>query len=142
MRHIATITWLTFHEAWRRWMVLIALLLGAAFVVLYGLGFTLVNDDLHRSMPFGDALFPRAYNFMLLAGLYVVHFLTVMLAVFASVDTVSGEINSHTIQTIVTKPIRRWQVLLGKWLGTAAMLVIYLSLLPIPPSALPSPIQK
>lgn len=129
MRHIATITWLTFHEAWRRWMVLIALLLGAAFVVLYGLGFTLVNDDLHRSMPFGNALFPRAYNFMLLAGLYVVHFLTVMLAVFASVDTVSGEINSHTIQTIVTKPIRRWQVLLGKWLGTAAMLVIYLSLL-------------
>ena len=129
MRHIATITWLTFHEAWRRWMVLIALLLGAAFVVLYGLGFTLVNDDLHRSIPFGNALFPRAYNFMLLAGLYVVHFLTVMLAVFASVDTVSGEINSHTIQTIVTKPIRRWQVLLGKWLGTAAMLVIYLSLL-------------
>jgi ABC-type transport system involved in multi-copper enzyme maturation permease subunit len=129
MRHIATITWLTFHEAWRRWMVLIAVLLGAAFVILYGLGFALVNDDLHRRFPLERALFPRAHNFMLLAGLYVIHFLTVMLAVFASVDTVSGEINSHTIQTIVTKPIRRWQVLLGKWLGPAAMLVIYLSLL-------------
>jgi ABC-type transport system involved in multi-copper enzyme maturation permease subunit len=129
MRHIATITWLTFHEAWRRWMVLIAVLLGAAFVILYGLGFALGNDDVHRRVPLERALSPRAHNFMLLAGLYVIHFLTVMLAVFASVDTVSGEINSHTIQTIVTKPIRRWQVLLGKWLGTAAMLVIYLSLL-------------
>jgi ABC-2 type transport system permease protein len=129
MRYIATITWLTFHEAWRRWMVLIAVLLGAAFVILYGIGFALVNDDLHRRFPLERALFPQAHNFMLLAGLYVIHFLTVMLAVFASVDTVSGEINSHTIQTIVTKPVRRWQVLLGKWLGIAAMLAVYLSLL-------------
>jgi ABC-type transport system involved in multi-copper enzyme maturation permease subunit len=69
------------------------------------------------------------YNLLMIAGLYVVHFLTVMLAIFASVDTVSGEITSHTIQTIVTKPVRRWQVLLGKWLGYAGMLLLYLALL-------------
>src|SRR5438105_1694759 len=90
INNIATITWLTFHEARRRRMVLAALAM---------------------------------------AGLYVVHFLTVMLAIFASVDTVAGEIASHTIQTLVTKPVRRWEVLLGKWLGYAAMLVLYLSLL-------------
>ena len=66
---------------------------------------------------------------LLLAGLYVVHSLAVMLAIFASVDTISGEIASHTIQALVTKPVRRWQVLLGKWLGYAAMLVVYLLLL-------------
>jgi ABC-type transport system involved in multi-copper enzyme maturation permease subunit len=129
MSHIITITWLTFHEAWRRWMVLIAVLLGAAFVILYGVGFALVSDDLHKNYSLASAMFTQAYNFMLLAGLYVVHFLTVMLAVFASVDSVTGEINSHTIQTVVTKPVRRWQVLLGKWLGYAAMLVVYLTLL-------------
>jgi Cu-processing system permease protein len=29
----------------------------------------------------------------------------------------------------VTKPVRRWQVLLGKWLGYAAMISLYLGLL-------------
>jgi Cu-processing system permease protein len=41
--------------------------------------------------------------------------------VLSSVDTISGEIASHSIQSIVTKPIARWEVLLGKWLGYALM---------------------
>jgi ABC-type transport system involved in multi-copper enzyme maturation permease subunit len=128
MSHIWTITRLTFHEAWRRWMVLIALLLGALFVLFYSIGFKLIADDINASgVP--DPFATRGYNFLVLAGLYVVHFLTVMLSIFASVDAVAGEITSHTIQTIVTKPVRRWQVLLGKWLGYAAMLVVYLTLL-------------
>ena len=45
MSYIWTITRLTFQEAWRRWMVLIALLLGALFVFFYGLGFKLIYDD-------------------------------------------------------------------------------------------------
>ncbi len=128
MKHILTITLLTFHEARRRRMVIIALVLGAAFVVLYLSGFALINRELQREgeremgLRFG-------YNLLLMAGFYVVHFLTVMLAIFSSVDTISGEIASHTIQTIVTKPLRRWHVVLGKWLGHAAMLMLYLALL-------------
>ncbi len=56
-------------------------------------------------------------NFFVLAALYGVAFLTVMLAVLTSVDTIAGEIASGTIQTIVTKPLRRWEVVIGKWLG-------------------------
>src|SRR5207248_8333570 len=56
--------------------------------------------SLHDALPI---LRPQAYNFLLLAGLYVVHGLTVMLAIFASVDGISGEISSHTIQSIVTR---------------------------------------
>jgi Cu-processing system permease protein len=33
------------------------------------------------------------------------------------------------IQTLVTKPVRRWEIVLGKWLGCAAMLMVYLLLL-------------
>src|SRR5262249_26249455 len=115
MRHIATITWLTFHEAWRRWMVVIALALGALFLLIYTIGFALIDRNLPASMSVLQRNFN--YNALLMAGLYVTHFLTVMLTIFASVDTISGEIASHTIQTIVTKPVRRWQVILGKWLG-------------------------
>src|SRR5262245_12003241 len=126
MNTISTITWLTFHEARRRKMVLAALGMGGIFLVLFNIGFGLIT----RSMNQANALQLRInYSLLLMAGLYVVHFLTVMLAIFASVDTVAGEIASHTIQAIVTKPVRRWQVLIGKWLGYAAMLVLYLGLL-------------
>jgi ABC-type transport system involved in multi-copper enzyme maturation permease subunit len=125
---ILTITRLTFHEAWRRRMVLIALLLGTVFIVLYSIGFALISAEMRREgMP--AIIRPAAYNFFLMAGLYVVHFLGVMLAIFASADAISGEIASHTIQTIIAKPVRRWQVLFGKWLGNAAMVLVFLLIL-------------
>jgi ABC-type transport system involved in multi-copper enzyme maturation permease subunit len=109
-------------------MVIIALLLGAVYILLYSIGFGFISREIRREGTPASVL-PLVYNMLLLTGLYVVHFLAVMLAIFASVDTVSGEIASHTIQTIITKPVQRWQVLFGKWLGTAAMLLIYLLLL-------------
>lgn len=128
MNTILTIARLTFHEAWRRRMVVIALVLGAGFILLFSLGFGLVSSEMrNEGMP--AIIRPAAYSFFLMAGLYGVHFLGVMLAIFASVDAISGEIASHTIQTIIAKPVRRWQVLFGKWLGSAAMLLIYLLLL-------------
>jgi Cu-processing system permease protein len=128
MNTIRTITWLTFHEARRRKMVLAALILGGLFLLLYAVGLWLIARSL-RDEGTGAVEMRFSYNLLLMAGLYVVHFLTVMLAIFASVDTVSGEIASHTIQAIVTKPLRRWQVILGKWLGYATMLVLYLGML-------------
>src|SRR5690348_16189911 len=129
MNHVLTLARLTFHEAWRRWMVIVALLLGLIFVLLYAFGFSMLINDVRGERGVSSLLLPTAYNFLVLAGLYVVHGLTVMLTIFASVDAVSGEITSHTIQTIVTKPVPCWKVLLGKYLGYAAMLLIYLGLL-------------
>lgn len=128
MNKIATIAWLTFREAWRRRMVLAALGLGALFLLLFLVGFTAINNELLRHQT-SEVQLRFNYNLLLMAGFYVIHFLTVMLAIFASVDTISGEIASHTVQAIVTKPVRRWQVLIGKWLGYAAMIMLYLGLL-------------
>src|SRR4029450_6795822 len=108
MKNVATITWLTFHEAWRRRMVLLALVLGVLFVLVFSVGFWLITSNLNPRESEIQRRF--TYSLLLSAGLYVTHFLTVMLAIFASVDTISGEIASHTIQAIVTKPVRRWHV--------------------------------
>ena len=150
MNTILTIARLTFHEAWRRRMVLLALVLGATFILLYSVGFGLILRELRAEEP-PDMVVRLLHMNLLLSGLYVVHFLAVMLAIFASVDTISGEIASHTIQTLISKPVRRWEVLVGKWLGCAAMLALYLVLLGsgvlgstylqsgyIPPNALPA----
>jgi len=128
MNAIKTITWLTFHEARRRKMVLAALVMGGLFLLLYGLGVGLIDRNL-KDHPISAIQLRFNYSILLVAGLYVVHFLTVMLAIFASVDTIAGEIATHTIQTLVTKPVRRWQIVLGKWLGYAAMLLLYLGML-------------
>lgn len=128
MNTILTIARLTFHEAWRRRMVLLALALGATFILLYSVGFSLILREVRAEQT--PELVVRLLNMnLLMAGLYVVHFLAVMLAILSSVDIIAGEIASHTIQTLLTKPVRRWEVLLGKWLGSAAMLALYLLLL-------------
>lgn len=127
MNNVVTLTWLTFHEARRRRMVLAALVLGVAFVLLYVTGFLfIVSQATDISGVNGGTAEEIGLQFLTIAGLYVVHFLTIMLAIFASVDTISGEITSHTIQAIATKPVRRWEIVLGKWIGYSIMLVPYL----------------
>jgi Cu-processing system permease protein len=66
---------------------------------------------------------------LLLAGLYAVTFLSIAMGALLAADTLAGEINSGTIQTIVTKPIRRSDVVLGKWLGFALLLALYFLLI-------------
>lgn len=130
MSAVMTLAWLTFHEARRRSVVLAALILGAVFLLLFGVGFaSVVNSNAARSTTTGSLVTPVLYIFLTVAGLYVVHFLAIMLAIVATVDAVSGEISSHTIQTLVTKPLARWQIIAGKWLGYVVMLALYSGLL-------------
>ena len=60
---------------------------------------------------------------------FAMPFLALILTVLTSVDTLSGEIASGTIQTLVSKPIRRWELVLGKWVGFAGMMSLYLLLM-------------
>lgn len=121
---------LTFKEAVRRKIVLGALLLGLVFLGVYGAGLYFTNQDIMRAArPPSTMVRNQAYNFLLMSGLYVVNFLLVAMAVLTSIDTVAGEIASGTIHAVAAKPIRRWEILLGKWLGFAAMLTLYLLLM-------------
>jgi Cu-processing system permease protein len=125
-----TIARLTFREAGRRKILLAALLLGLVYLAIYGVGFYYVNQETTRSQ-IGPGLLElnQIRNFLFMAGLYVVNFLTVMMAVLTSVDTLSGEIASGTVHTLVSKPVQRWEIVLGKWLGFAGMLTLYLLLM-------------
>lgn len=125
-----TIAKLTFREAARRKILLAALLLGVLFLTIYGLGYHFIIQDVTKS--FGEErrfMINQVSNFLLMAGMYVVNMLTAMMTVLTSVDTLSGEIQSGAIQTVVAKPVRRWEIVAGKWLGFAAMLTLYLLLM-------------
>lgn len=121
---------LTFHEAARRKILWLAFLLGLAFLVLYGFGFNAIQTNVERTnSDRAPIMLSEVRNFLVVAGFYVVNFLSVMMTVLTSVDTLSGEISSGTIQTILAKPVRRWEILIGKWLGFAGMVTLYLLLM-------------
>lgn len=121
---------LTFREAGRRKVLLGALLLSILFLTVYGTGVAFIHRDLVRYGQHSQRVVSvPIYNFLAQSGLYVVNFLTLALAVLTAVDTISGEIDTGTIHTLASKPLRRWEILLGKWLGYALMLTLYLLLM-------------
>jgi len=125
-------TWLmaevTFREAARRKILWTALLAGFAFLALFSTGMHYQVKDLSRgSVP--PVIRYQISSAMLQVGFYAVDLLAVIMTILTSVDTLSGEIASGTIQAIATKPISRWQVLIGKWLGFAGMVTAYVALM-------------
>ncbi len=128
-RPIGVISLLTFQEALRRKILWAALGLGVAFLILYGIGLYYIHREVRIDMGTNTAVIREMLNFMMMAGLYVVNFLVVMMTVLTSVDTLSGEIASGTMQTVVSKPLSRYQVVVGKWLGFAVMLILYVLLM-------------
>lgn len=120
---------LTFKETQRRRILWIGLLMGGAFLLLFGLGFHFIYLEFASEPDMMDDA-NVAFTFLTLAGLYVTNFLIIILSVLISVSAISGEVDTHTIDTLITKPIRRWEVVLGKWLGYAFMILCGVLLLP------------
>jgi ABC-type transport system involved in multi-copper enzyme maturation permease subunit len=125
---IPTIARLTIRETQRRRILWIGALMGVAFLVVFGLGFHFVYLDISQAMTPDE--FRAPFLFMSLAGLYATNFLVIMMSVLISVATISGEIESHTIESLLTKPIDRWQLIVGKWLGYALIVFVYVLFLP------------
>ena len=129
MREIGIFFTATLLEALRKRILLAALLLGAGFLLVFGIGFSFVFRETSADPSFPMAHRALLYTYLTLAGLYATHFLVSMTAAFLPVDTISGEITSGVAQTVVSKPIRRSSVVLGKWLAYCVVLAGYLALL-------------
>ncbi len=136
MSAISTIARLTFREAIRRRIMLAGLVLGLAFVIIFSIGTHFIFGQIARNtaanMPSqlaANILISESTNVFLMMGLYAATFLSIAMAALLGADTLAGEITSGTIQTIATKPIRRADVVLGKWLGFAELLGLYVLLL-------------
>ncbi|MGQ9903046.1 MAG: ABC transporter permease subunit [Anaerolineae bacterium] len=123
MMGILTVAHLTLHEVKGRKVALAALILGAAFLVVFGVGFYFAHRDIITPARAQQSL---GLSFLVMAGLYAANFLMVMMAVLMPVDTLAGDIRSGVIQTLVTKPLPRASIVLGKWLAFWVVLALYL----------------
>lgn len=123
MGAIITIAFTTVREAARRKLVLLAALVGTAFLLLYGLAFHLATGNPRNVVNAASRVIEhQAEAMFLLLGLYAANMLVATIAILASIDTLSGDISSGAMQTLLSKPLARWQLLLGKWLGFAGLL--------------------
>jgi Cu-processing system permease protein len=124
---ILTIAQLTWIEARRRRIVLAAVLCGLAFLILFGLIVYFNADKAVGALP---SLQRRVVlQTLTIVGLYAINFLVVALSVMLPVDTLSGEIDSGVIQTLASKPVRRSEIVIGKWLVFWLMIAGYIVLM-------------
>ena len=125
MRSILAIAHLTLYETRRRRIVMAAIICAAAFLAVYTAGLFFVHREQVRvSTPFVQQQLVMAL--LSVAGLYAVNFLSILFAVLLPVDTLSGEIDSGVMHTIASKPVRRADIVLGKWLGHAVIVIGYM----------------
>jgi Cu-processing system permease protein len=110
----------TFREATRKRILWMALAAGLGFLLLFAIALHFQAEEFNR-VHLAPLIRRQALNTMLMMGLYAIDLMVVVMTVLTSVDTLSGEIASGTVQAMATKPMRRWELLAGKWLGFAGM---------------------
>jgi Cu-processing system permease protein len=141
-RQVLTLAAFTWKEGLRRRMVVVGLILTLAFVVLYGLGGYFAfsyqtNLGIDQAPAAAGALLPAGTDLaslmrqiaayvMLSLGTFMASILTVTMLVFSASGMVSGDAENGTLQTIVTRPLARYQLLLGRYLGFASIFLAYL----------------
>jgi ABC-type transport system involved in multi-copper enzyme maturation permease subunit len=121
MNPTLTIAALTIKESVRRRLLLAFLAISVFIVVLSAWGFdrlshshSITSGENHVAVPDALILFMFMFSFVL----------ALSASAIAS-PAISSEIESGVLMTIVARPIRRVEILLGKWLGLAALLAGY-----------------
>ena len=62
-------------------------------------------------------------------GLAAMQFFSMLIAVMMSLLLISREVDNRTVFNILSKPVRRWQFILGKYLGLVAIVAVNLLLI-------------
>jgi len=115
VRPILSIAQTTIGEAIRRRVLLIILLIGVLFLVVApGLGVLSARSEttVLRGMMLG-----------------IIQLTSAVIAIVLTVYMIPNEIERRTIYTILSKPVQRWQFLVGKYLGAVGALLVMMALM-------------
>jgi Cu-processing system permease protein len=110
MNRVLAIALNTFREAVRN-KILYSLLFFAVLIILSALA--IGNLTLHEEV--------RTVRDV---GLFGIDLFGVIIAIFVGVNLLYKELDLKTVYTILPKPLRRWEFVLGKWLGMLLTLAV------------------
>lgn len=127
-----TIAKLSFKETLYKKIFLIAVLMTLAFLAFFGVASHYASKDLTENFNFagmdvGQTLLQKTFMTVqiLSIGLFFANFITMLLTILSTVGSVSSEIESHQIDTILARPIKRRDVILGKFIGLGGLMMVY-----------------
>jgi ABC-type transport system involved in multi-copper enzyme maturation permease subunit len=104
----------------------LTLVLTAIFLALYGTALKFSYKSLHME----DALIRAAISEQLLSmGIYAMGFIISFLSIFSSIGAISSEIENGTYDAILSKPINRYEIVLGRFVGILLVLLPYVTFL-------------
>src|SRR5436853_4686737 len=132
------ITRFTLQEALRRKLFLAVIILSAllliAFIILLSIAINLLQSNNSGAGNGGGGL--SSQLFLLSGGIFfdilmiwLVYLLSSLLTIVLTANMISGEIEAGTFAVIVPKPISRAEIVIGKWLGYALIIIFYTALM-------------
>lgn len=121
MNAVLILAGLTLKEALRRRVFLAALLVAGLFVMFAFLPITirpnlLVGFDMDKARDNTGKLWAWM-------GCGTIKFFSSVLAVTLAAGAISAEVEKGVLSTVVPKPLSRWSIYMGKWLGLMALLL-------------------
>lgn len=127
-RHAATvIVRHAFQEAVRRRVLVVVLVLTAAFLVLYAVGANFAFDDDAEFTAGGLSVRDQAITGSTLLGLamFATLFLGAVLATFLTMGVVRGDAETGMLQPLVARPSNRSTILLARIAGASVISAVY-----------------
>ena len=128
MTVVLTIAGYGFREAVRRKVFTVVVLLTAVFLALFYLANHFVFTRLSTITPPTDVHVDTrtfAGAFLLGLAMFATLFLGVVLAVFLTLGVISGDAERGLLQPLVVRPVGRSTLLLSRFLGAAAVCIVY-----------------
>lgn len=117
---------LTFLEMFKKKIIYICLAMTLGFLTLYGIALHYVYDSLGQMDVMMRAILSSQFLSM---GMYVAGFIIAFLSIFASVGAISSEIEQGNYLALLSKPIYRFEMVIGRWIGIVIMLLLYVTIL-------------
>jgi ABC-type transport system involved in multi-copper enzyme maturation permease subunit len=121
-----TIARLTIREASRRRLLLALVVLTLVVIGLTGWGFQRITTFTDRSgKPISDVQVKLISSQLLILVMFMFSGVLALSSVFVASPAISGELESGVALAVVSRPVRRAEILLGKWLGLAVLVLVY-----------------
>lgn len=115
----------TFKETLNKKIFHLILILTIVYLSIFSLLIFLMVNDLQKHDLSSFTIFINVSALISIIGFYFSSMITSFLTIMLSIGTISSDIENGTIQTIISKPIRREEYVLGKYIGTALLVTVY-----------------
>jgi ABC-type transport system involved in multi-copper enzyme maturation permease subunit len=122
---ILSIASLTLHEMVRRRLILIAAVLTVVVALLTGFGFHALATQMYKGHPLPHVQVLAIASQLLTLVAYMFSLVFALGGAFAAAPTLAADVDTGLLLPMLTRPIRRIDVVLGKFLGLAVFLSGY-----------------